>query len=84
MSLLNDLGDVLKRQIIPLIVINLLMGFMLSGVDNAAHIGGLIGGYLSTMALGVKGKSKKLDMINGAVVLLIYLIFMFVVLFKFN
>lgn len=77
------LGDVLRRQIIPLIILNLLMGFMISGVDNAAHIGGLIGGYLSTMALGVKGKSKKKDMINGAITLTIYLVFMIFVLFKF-
>jgi len=76
------LGDVLRRQIIPLIAINLLLGFILNGVDNAAHIGGLIGGYLSTMALGVKGKSKKKDMINGAIVLIIYLLFLGFMLFK--
>jgi len=77
------LGEVLRRQIIPLIAINLLFGFIMSGVDNAAHIGGLIGGYLTTMALGVKGKSKKQDMINGAIVLFIFIVFMIVVLFKF-
>jgi len=76
------LGDVLKRQIIPLIIANLALGFMLSGVDNAAHIGGLIGGYLATMALGVKGKSKKEDIINGTIVLLIYIAFLVIVLFK--
>lgn len=77
------LGEVLKRQIIPLIAVNLLFGFIMNGVDNAAHIGGLIGGYLATMALGVKGKSKKRDMINGSIVLVVYLLFLFIVLFKF-
>ena len=77
------LGEVLRRQIIPLIAVNLLFGFIMNGVDNAAHIGGLIGGYLATMALGVKGKSKSRDMINGSIVLIIYLLFLFVVLFKF-
>lgn len=76
------LGDVLKSQIIPLILINLMLGFMLSGVDNAAHIGGLIGGYLATMALGVKGKSKKRDMINGTIVLIAYIAFLAIMLFK--
>ena len=76
------LGDVLRRQIIPLIAVNLLLGFALSGVDNAAHIGGLIGGYLATMALGVKGKSKKQDMINGTIVLIIYIAFLGFMLFR--
>lgn len=77
------LGDVLRSQIIPLILLNLFFGFVLSGVDNAAHIGGLIGGYLTTMALGIKGKSKKQDQINGAIVLVIYLVFLGFILFKF-
>ena len=40
------LGQTLRSQIIPLILLNLFIGFVLSGVDNAAHIGGLIGGIL--------------------------------------
>ena len=76
------LGDVLKRQIIPLIGLNLLLGFMLNGVDNAAHIGGLIGGYLAAMALGIKGKTKKRDTINGSIVLVIYIVFLSLMLFR--
>ena len=48
------LGSVLRNQIIPLILFNLLLGFMVSGIDNAAHLGGLIGGLLISMALGVQ------------------------------
>ena len=48
------LGTVIKSQIIPLIVINLLLGFMVPGIDNAAHIGGLIGGF--SMMIGKTGK----------------------------
>ena len=40
------LGTVVKSQIIPLIIINLGIGFAMSGVNNSAHIGGLIGGCL--------------------------------------
>ena len=47
------LSEAIKTQIIPVIVLNLLLGFMVSGVDNAAHIGGLIGGYLASMAIGI-------------------------------
>lgn len=75
------LGSVLKSQIIPLIIINLIFGFMDSRIDNAAHIGGLIGGYLTTMALGIKGKSSKSDQINGIIVLAIYLAFMSYIVF---
>lgn len=75
------LNDALRNQIIPIIFLNLLIGFMSSGIDNAAHIGGLIGGYLVTMALGVEGKSAKKDMINGWIVLLLYLGFLSAVVF---
>lgn len=75
------LGSVLKNQIIPLILLNLVLGFVMSGVDNAAHIGGLIGGYLSMMALGINGKTSKSDRINGSVVLVIYLVFLSYVVF---
>ena len=73
------LGTVLKSQIIPLIIVNLLIGFMSTGIDNYAHIGGLIGGALTTVAVGVKYKSTKFEMINGWIVLLLligFLLFM--------
>ena len=55
------LGTVIKSQIIPLILINLLIGFTLPGINNAAHIGGLIGGVLISMAVGVKYKSTDVE-----------------------
>lgn len=76
------LGSVLKSQIIPVILLNLFLGFTLSGIDNAAHIGGLIGGYLATMAVGITGKSSKSDRINGIIVLSIYLLFLAFMLFR--
>lgn len=69
------LGNVLKSQIIPLIVLNLVFGFMASNVDNAAHIGGLIGGLLTSIAVGVKDKTGKTEQLNGIIVLILYLIF---------
>lgn len=76
------LGSVLKSQIIPLIILNLTLGFLDSSIDNAAHIGGLIGGYLTTMALGIKVKSSKSEKINGTIVLIIYMAFMIYILFR--
>ena len=69
------LGNVVKSQIIPLIVLNLVIGFLSNGIDNAAHVGGLVGGMLSTMALGIKYKSTTSEKVNGIIVSLIFLAF---------
>ena len=74
------LGGVLKSQIIPLILINLIIGFSSGGtIDNYAHIGGLIGGILITNALGVKYKSTTFDRVNGTIVSLLYIIILVVI-----
>ncbi len=70
------LGTVIKSQIIPLIVLNLMIGFMSSGIDNSAHIGGLIGGALASIAVGVKYKSTNFEKVNGFIVLGILLGFL--------
>lgn len=70
------LGNVLKSQILPLIILNLGLGFILTGIDNFAHIGGLIGGVFASMAVGVPEKSANTDKINGYVLLLIYIGFL--------
>lgn len=69
------LGNVIKSQILPLIVANLLFGLLMPGIDNAAHIGGLIGGALVTVAVGVKDKSTKFEQINGIITTLILIAF---------
>lgn len=48
------LGDVARRnlrQIAGLAAINLLIGFSLAGIDNYAHLGGLVGGTLLGLLL---------------------------------
>ncbi len=77
------LGSILRNQIIPIIVLNLFLGFVVSGIDNAAHIGGLIGGFLIAMALGVQKTEDKQSRINGIIVSVIYLLFLgYVVFFR--
>ncbi len=70
------LGTVIKSQVIPLILINLLIGFMIVDINNVAHIGGLIGGVLISMALGVKYKSTIFEKINGWIMSIIFLLFL--------
>ena len=81
------LGGVLKNQIIPIILINLLIGFASNGtIDNFGHIGGLIGGILITVGLGVKYKSSNFERINGMIVSILFvaiMLFMAFTLVKF-
>ena len=52
-------------KIIPIIVLNLIIGFQPnSGIDNWAHIGGLVGGVLAMMAVGVEKKSSTTERVN--------------------
>ena len=69
------LGEAIKESIIPIIVVNLIIGFFAEGIDLAAHIGGLVGGVLVAMMVGVPDKSKIKDIINGTILTIIYLIF---------
>ena len=78
------LGNVLKSQIIPLIVINLGLGFFMNGVDNFAHIGGLIGGAMITMALGIKDKSSTFERVNGWIICGIFTVFILYLAFIYS
>lgn len=66
------LDSALRSQIIPLIVANLLIGFIVPGIDNAAHIGGLIGGVFLSMAVNADGEKKLNDKINGIICFVIF------------
>lgn len=70
------LSQAIKSQIIPIIVLNLFLGFILNGVDNAAHIGGLIGGVLVSMMVGVKYKSSTMEKVNGLILTIIFTLFL--------
>lgn len=70
------LGNVIRSQILPIIALNLLIGFTVAGIDNAAHIGGLIGGTLITIALGISNKSSTFEKINGWIITGIFFVFL--------
>ena len=69
-------GSVLLKQVIPIIILNLAIGFAVSGIDNFAHIGGLIGGFLISMALGVNSRDTKKQHINGIVLSVLFIGFL--------
>ena len=68
-------GSVIVSKILPIVIINLFIGFMISGIDNFAHIGGLVGGILISMAVGI-GNKKNSTNINGFILLTIYIAFL--------
>ena len=78
------LGNILKSQIIPLIIFNLILGATLPGVDNFAHIGGLTGGILITRALGVKDKTTTFEKGNGWIMTLIFTVFIMYIAFIYS
>ena len=70
------LGNTMNRTILPIIIANLMLGFMSKGIDNAAHIGGLIGGILLSMAVGVKYHKDKTNKTNGIILIILYIAFL--------
>lgn len=70
------LGSTWKNNIMPVIILNLVIGFLVPGIDYWGHLGGLIGGVLMSMAVGLKYKINKRDRINGTIISIIFLLFL--------
>lgn len=76
-------GNVILKQLLPIIAVNLVIGFMSQGINNAAHIGGLIGGILVSYATGLKGKSSKSERTSGIITIVILIaVLVYFVFFK--
>lgn len=76
------LDGFLRSRIIPVIVINLLLGFMIPGIDVYGHIGGLLGGLILSYAFGVVNKENKKDKINGLIIYVILVAVLFMMLMQ--
>ena len=70
------LGNTILKQMVPIVLLNLIIGFTSNGIDNFAHIGGLVGGILVSMTLGLSDRSNKSSRINGIILTIIYLAFL--------
>ena len=64
------IGTIIKSQIVPIVIYNLLMGFFIPGIDMWGHIGGLIGGVMVANMLGTI-ENKKYNF-NNIMVCIIY------------
>lgn len=76
------LGNVIVSQLVPIVILNLLIGFMLPGIDNFAHIGGLVGGVFAGMIVGIEGKTNKTDRINGIIVMIVLIAFLVFMIYR--
>ena len=77
------MAEALKKEILPVIIINLLLGFMVTGINMYAHIGGLIGGMLAAIFVGIKYKTTKFEKINGFIAsILLVVILVFFIYFR--
>ena len=77
------LGNVMMTGVVPVIILNLVIGFMNPMIDNFGHIGGLIGGIFSAMIVGIEGRTDKSDTINGIIITTILIGFlMYMLLFR--
>ncbi|MEK5381359.1 rhomboid family intramembrane serine protease [Niallia sp. FSL W8-0635] len=64
---------VMGWNVIIIIIINLIFGFTIQGIDNAGHIGGLVGGFLATAIVHFpKKKSWKIQL--GALLITLLLV----------
>lgn len=54
--------------LVVMVGINILYGFTNQGIDNYAHMGGVIGGYLSAYLTGFRGSSIKAGQRVAAVI----------------
>ena len=70
------LQGLLRSSLIPVLAFNLILGFMIPGIDVWCHLGGLIGGVLVSMGIGLGDVSRRQDRINGVVVLILMFVAM--------
>lgn len=67
----------LSRNYLVLIILNVVLGLFNSGIDNAGHIGGLVGGYLVMYAISspnVWNNPKKQRIKYGAIALVVFVL----------
>ncbi len=58
-------------NIIVIILINLGIGFTVSGIDNAGHLGGLAGGFLTALAVRLPKQFQPVKMLLASLLLLL-------------
>lgn len=74
------IGSIIRSQILPIVIFNLFIGFMIPGIDVAAHVGGLIGGIITAKMFGTI-ENKEYGLMD---IILFVLYFGFLIAFGFG
>mgnify|MGYP004484056465 FL=1 len=78
----NTLDNFLRSGIIPVLLINLILGFIIPNIDISGHIGGLLGGLIISYLVGVPNKENKKDKFNGIIIYIILTLALFAMLMQ--
>ena len=68
------IGSMVRSQIVPVVLYNLVIGFVIPGIDVWGHVGGLIGGIMAANMMGTI-ENKKIN-ISGLCLTSLYFIFL--------
>ena len=68
------IGSIIRSQILPIVMYNLIIGLFIPGIDMWGHVGGLIGGVIVANMLGTI-ENKKYSFSN-ILLFLIYFVFL--------
>ncbi|WLR43942.1 rhomboid family intramembrane serine protease [Bacillus carboniphilus] len=71
-------------NILVLIGINLVFGFIVPGIDNAGHIGGLVGGFLAASMTQIPKNNKWVHRVVGLSSLIVIFLFLYFVGIRFT
>ena len=74
-------GTMVRSEILPVIIINLLISFMLPGIDVWGHIGGLIGGIIAAYMVGTI-ENKKYQISNICLFIIYFAFLIYLALFR--
>ena len=72
------------RQLLIWAAIGFVFGFVLPGINNYAHLGGFIGGYVAANVLGYQERRSETyyhRLAAGAIIVLTVLAFLLVIIF---
>lgn len=75
------IATIIRSQVIPIVVYNLIIGFFISGIDMWAHIGGLIGGMIISNMLGTI-ENKKYELTNILLFIIYFAFLIYLGLFR--